>query len=302
MNTAGFEVLCDSSDRTKWLEARRTGIGSSDVAGVLGIPSVAAWTSPIKVYTDKLMPPSEDDEGTEAMKWGRILEPHIIEEFSRDLGREARPYGNLVRSRRWPWMLATCDATQATSERRDGVLEVKATGWRAGDWDDGIPDHVRVQAQHQLAVMDWEWGSVAVLVRGMQLLYRDIERDEALIEKIVEAGRDFWARFRKGEPPNPDGSQSAREALRALYPKDSGETIKLPGEFVEIDDRRTEIDAVLKSLKHEREYLDQQIKAAMGDASVGVLANGVTYTYKLQQRKGYTVAPTEFRQLRRSER
>lgn len=299
MNATGFEVLCDSNtDRVKWLEARRQGVGSSDVAGVLGIASVARWTSPIKVYTDKLMP-VDDDEGTEAMKWGRILEPHIIEEFARDLGREAKPYGKLVRSRRWPWMLATCDATQAAAERKNGVLEVKATGWRTGDWDEGIPDHVRVQAQHQLAVMDWEWGSVAVLIRGMNLFYRDIERDESVIEHLVESTREFWERFQKGEPPNPDGSESARKAISALYPHDSGEVVQLPGELVALDKRREKVERALKKLKHHKEYLDQQFKVAIGEASEGVLADGTTYTYYRQERDGYTVKPTAFRQLRR---
>lgn len=296
----GFEIVCDATDdRQKWLEARRTGIGSSDAPGVLGLPGVANWTSPIKVYTDKLMPDLEDVD-SEPAKWGRILEPHIIAEFSRDLGRKAEPDQKLIRSRRWPFMLATCDATQTADDKPDaGTLEVKATGWRAGDWSDGIPDHVQVQAQHQLAVRDWEWGSVAVLLRGVQLQYCDIQRDEALIERIVEANRELWERFQRGEPPNPDGSESAREALKVLYPKDTGEVITLSGEFSAIDDERSELAEKIKELQKRKEFLDQQIKGALGDATVGVCPNGVTYTHRLQQRKEHIVKASEFRVLRR---
>lgn len=295
-----FEIVCDSqADRTAWLEARRTGIGSSDSAGVLGIASVSRWTSPIRVYTDKTTPVVED-EGSEPMKWGRILEPHIIEEFGKDMGRKVETYQKLTRSREWPWMLATCDAQQWSDKPEPGILEVKATGWRVGDWSDGIPEHVRVQAQHQLAVQGWEWGSVAVLIRGMQLLYADIERDEALIEHIVEASRELWERIQKGEPPNPDGSESARKALEALYPEDTGETIALPGELIELDDERERIAADLKRMKDRKEEIDQIVKAAIGDATEGRLANGTTYTHRLQARKGYTVKPAEFRVLRRS--
>jgi len=295
-----FEIVCDSlTDRFAWLEARRTGIGSSDSPGVLGIASVSRWTSPIKVYTDKIT--DVEDFDSEPMKWGRILEPHIIEEFGRDMCRDVTTYQKLTRSREWPWMLATCDAKQLAGEKPGtGILEVKATGWRAGDWSEGIPEHVRVQAQHQLAVQGWEWGSVAVLIRGMQLLYADIERDEKLIAHIVEATKELWDRIEHGEPPNPDGSESARAALQALYPEDTGETIALPGELIELDKEREGITDKLKRLKDRKEFIDQQIKAALGDATEGRLANGTTYTHRLQQRKGYAVKAAEFRVLRRS--
>lgn len=294
-----FEIIDDGRDRARWLALRREGIGSSDAPAVLG---VSPWSVPLKVYADKLGE-VEDSEESEAMRWGRILEPHIIAEFAREMGRKAARQGALLRSTRWPWMQATLDATQRRDGRDDtGVLEVKATGFRAGDWREGIPEHVRVQVQHQLAVTGFEWGSVAVLIGGARLLYADVTRDAALIEQVVQAEHDLWLRIQRHEPPDPDGSESAREALRALYPQDNGESVSLPGELIELDRERAEIVEDLKRLDARKEAIDQQFKAAIGGATFGLLANGVTYSHRLQKREGYIVKPAEFRVLRRSKK
>lgn len=292
-----YEVVCDSADRAAWLEARRSGIGSSDAAAVLG---VSPWGSPLSVYADKLGL-SEDREATEAMRWGNILEPLIAQEFAKETGRQVQMAGKLIRSTDRPWQLATLDAEQQAIGR-DGVgaLEIKATGFRAGDWTDGVPAHVYAQFQHQLSVSGYRWGSVAVLMFGCRLLWADVERDDDFIARMVEAESDFWRRFEAGEPPPPDGTDASAAALRLLYPHDDGSTVELPGELIGLDAEREALKAEMKTAEARLAEIDAQIKGAIGSATVGVLLNGVRFTHKLQKRGAYTVQPTEFRVLRRS--
>lgn len=293
-----FETLCDQSNRAAWLVERRRGIGSSDAPAILGL---SPFASPLSVYTEKLGL-SADREQSDAMRWGSILEPVIAREFAAETGRKYRMAGNLIRSTERPWQLATLDAEQECADREGvGVLEIKATAYRLGDWTEGVPDHVFAQVQHQLSVTGYRWASVAVLQNGCKLAWADVERDEAFIDGVLlPAEAEFWRRVEAQEPVAPDGSDASIAALRALYPADNGATVELPGHLIDLDAEREKVAAELKALVARKQEIDAVFKAAIGEASVGVLLNGVSYTHRLQTRDGYTVKPTEFRTLRRS--
>ena len=293
-----FTVELDCLDREKWLELRRTGIGSSDAPAVLGL---SPFGSPLSVYVDKLGF-REDREATEAMRWGIKLEPLIAEEFRRETQRKVELSGFLLRSKERPWQIATLDATQESIEHDGpGVLEIKATGFRAGDWTNGIPDHVYAQVQHQLDVTGYGWGSVAVLLFGCRMLWADVARDDAFLDKMRAAEGELWRRVETGEPVAPDGTDASREALRLLYPEDTGEVVALPGDLIGLDAERQALKAELSAGQKRLDAIDNSLRAAIGAASAGELANGVTYTHRLQKRKAYTVKESAFRVLRRSE-
>ncbi len=298
--TAAYEVVCGSDDRDAWLEQRKLGLGSSDAPSILG---VSPFRSALSVYTDKLGL-TVDEEETEAQKWGKILEPHILDEFGKETGRAVWPAGQLLRSTALPWQMATLDGEQRNEKHGAdvGLVEAKATGWRVGDWAEGVPMHVFTQVQHQLAVTGRTWGSVVVLLNGCKLLWADVERDNAFIaDVLIPAEADFWQRVQDREPVDPDGSASAREALRALYPNAvPGKFVDLPGDLMEVDKLLWELKAERKEAEQRIEKAEQQIKAAIGDADAGLFSNGISYTFRLQKRKGFTVEPTEFRVLRRS--
>lgn len=293
-----YVAVADSkSDRETWLKARRLGIGSSDAPAILG---VSQFRGPLAVYAEKIGV-QEDKEATEAMEWGLLLEPLIIRKFAKETGREGIPERALLSNIERPWMMATLDATQLAADQAElGILEIKATGHRVSSWDEGIPADVFVQVQHQFAVTGLQWGSVAVLQRGCALKYADVERNDAFIAgTLLPALEEFWTRVKNQEPVDPDGSESARDALKALYPQDSGRIITLPGEFIDLDRERQRLDEVIGEAEKRHELLTQRIKIAMGDASEAHLPNGVAFTYRTTERKGYTVKPTTVRTLRR---
>ena len=57
-------------ERKDWLDVRKTGIGGSDVAAVLGI---SPWKSPLDVFLDKTGKSAPEPEN-DAMYWGTRLE------------------------------------------------------------------------------------------------------------------------------------------------------------------------------------------------------------------------------------
>src|SRR5690606_29968470 len=72
--------LADVREMTRedWLQARRRGIGGSDIATIAG---VNPWSSPVELYLDKLGELPERPE-TDAMRFGKRLEQVVADEFA----------------------------------------------------------------------------------------------------------------------------------------------------------------------------------------------------------------------------
>ena len=279
---SSYDIICSSSDRERWLEERRKGIGASEAAAVLG---VSRWRTPLSVYVKKLGL-DEDTEQSEAARWGTLLEPIVAEEYLKERGRTGEPHGELLRSKARPWQLATLDWVQHAADREGpGLLEVKTTGNESA-WSEGPPVDVLLQFQQQLAVTGWGWGSVAVLFGGFGGFHShwvDVERNEDLIGYINEGEAEFMERVRSETPPDPDGHKATTEALKLLYPKPDETTIQLNGDLHDVDYRRQEIAEQIKKLTEERAGIDNRIKAAIGSASVGVLGD-VAYHWRADKR------------------
>ncbi len=272
-----FDVIGHSDDRAEWLELRRQGIGGSDAAGVLG---VSPWSSPVSVFADKVI--GEEDRDSEPMYWGRTLEPVILQHYAQETEREVQGDGRLLRSREFPCMQVTLDGLQVGPDGETGFLEVKNTRFHLKD---GVPEHYWIQMQHQFAVTGWRWGSFAVLVAGSEFYWCDVPRDDDFIDgTLIPAELDFWDRVKAGGPTPPaDASDATLEALKRIYPKDDGETVALDGDLLLADAARQGFADIIKSTKEQLQGIDNRFKAAIGDATAGVLPNGRTYTWKARK-------------------
>ena len=290
------------ADEAEWLSARRGGLGSSDAPAIL---EVSAWKSPLQVYSEKLGIIEPDAVESEAMEWGKALEPVIAQRYVKETGRFLQDPGRFTiqRSRRYPLMLATLDRFVAAGNHRGlGILEIKTTGsFKADQWEEEPPLPYQVQVQHQLAVMGFAWASIAVLIGGQKFRWLDVERNDRFIALLIEREAAFWERLQKHEPPPPDPSEATKEILAKLYPKDVGTSVALPGEALEWDRLRVEAKDQIKHWEAKEREAENLLKAHIGDATFGVLPSGITYSWKAGIRRGYTVEETSVRTLRRQE-
>jgi putative phage-type endonuclease len=290
------------ASETEWLVARRSAIGASEAPILLG---VSPFKSPMELFAEKLELLERDAE-TNEMRWGKILEGPLAEHYAVETGRRLHDPGRytLRRSRAATWMVATLDReiVQAGEQPVPAPLEIKTTAFRAEDWQEEPPVDVLVQVQHQLAVTGWAWASVAVLIAGRTFRWYDVPRHEAFIAKLLEAELEFFAHLRTKTLPRVDGTPGTKAALRALYPRETpGLVVNLPGDAIEWDTQRLRAIAEAKICEEVKDEAENKLRAALGEAEVGVLPNGVTYTYKASERKGYVVQPTVVRTLRRKE-
>jgi putative phage-type endonuclease len=169
-----------------FIEDRRSGIGGSDAAAVIGI---SPWSTPLAIYERKLgLVP--DVEETAAMRWGTILEAPIADEYARVTGRQAL-VAPMQRHPQHPWMIAHVDRVVDT----DRIVEIK-TSARGEAWgepgSDDLPAHYLTQCQHYLSVTGARVCDVAVLLNGSDFRIYPVERDEALIAYLIEREGKFW--------------------------------------------------------------------------------------------------------------
>jgi putative phage-type endonuclease len=289
-----YEVIGDSANRAAWLHARADGIGASEMPAVMG---ESKYDSALSVYARKIGAVVEDgDSCSEAAYWGLRLEKIVADEFTFRTKIEHEWHGKLLRSKQYPWALATLDAV-ALGE----PLECKtANQFLLGDWAEGAPIAYQIQAHQQMMVTGAQHCRVACLIGGQKFVWTEVDRDESLIRRIIHQGTEFWRRVQELDAPKPDGSDSSFEALDALHGTHNG-VVQLPGELISYDDEREALKADLKKLKKRSDEIDALFQASIGSAEQGVLGNGVAYRLIKINRSAYSVAETTYTQLRRKE-
>lgn len=258
-------------ERADWLQVRKSGIGGSDAAAAVGLnPHISA----LELWMEKTGREGElrylDTTDTrEPVYWGALLEPIVAAAYTAQTGKKVRKVNAVLRHPTVPYMLANLDR-EIIGAPGVQILECKTAGeFGARLWRDGVPEYVQLQVQHQLAVTGKQAADVAVLLCGQKLEIHRIDRDDALIERLIELEGHFWRHVTEDKPPPPDGSESADQALRALYPKDQGKTLDwsanlvMSAVFFDLLAVRQQLEAQLRL----EASLKQQIQQHMGDAT-----------------------------------
>lgn len=288
------------STREQWLERRRAGIGGSDAPVILGL---SPWKSPLALWSEKVGLVQPDDIGDrEYVEWGNILEAPIATKYAKITGRTLIDHGrfHIFQHPDRAWQICTIDREiLPIDDRGPGDLSIKTAGaFRAHDWEEEPPLMYQAQLNHELMVRDMLWGSFAVLIGGQKFRWCDQDRNEKLCSLILEREEEFWDRVQREDPPAADASDSTKEVLLRLYPRDTGESIALPGDASEWAERWAALKTAIKQAETDLQEVENKIKAAIGNATLGLLPDGSGFKWALQQRKAYTVAASEFRVLR----
>lgn len=266
--------------REDWLQVRKQGIGSSDAAAAVGLnpyqSQLELWL--IKTGRDADLPKPDPHDESSPMYWGTILEPIVANHYVKRTGRKVRRINAVLQhpDTELSWMLANLDFTVVGGDEVQ-VLECKTAGYFGSLlWRDGVPEYIQLQVQHQLAVTGKKAADVCVLICGQEIRIHRIERDDDLIAKLIQLERQFWRYVETDTPPPADGSDSAGQALRSLFPQDAGNTLDL-SEDIHLSVAYAELVKVREEIatrQEKEETLKQQIQQRMGDASRAIFATG----------------------------
>lgn len=273
-------VSTKTLNRDEWLNIRKTGIGSSDAAAAVGLnpyqSQLELWM--IKTGRDGNLPKIDPNDESSPMYWGTILEPIVAAHYTKRTGHKVRRINSILQhpDPDKSWMLANLDYSVVGNSDVQ-ILECKTAGeFGSKLWRDGVPEYIQCQVQHQMAVTGKQVVDVCVLICGQEIRVYRIERDDELIARLIELERQFWHYVQHDIEPPVDGSNSAGQALRALYPQDSGSTLDLTDDlglstaFIGMVSLRAEIE----SKQEVTEQLKQQIQQRMADASKAIFKSG----------------------------
>lgn len=260
--------------RKEWLAERRTGIGGSDVAAIMG---VSPWRTPLQVYEEKVGLADEQEE-SEAMRWGRVLEPVVVAEFARRQGVEVVPGGDqVVRHRDMPWMLATVDGLVGTDQGLEAKTARSAQGWGDVDGDD-VPMPYMLQVQHYMIVTGRPVWWVAVLIGGSDFRVRRVDLNAELAGMIIKECANFWHyNVEKRVPP---AATTAEEARRKFPTPASGSMAQASQDIVEATRRLAALKAEAKAIEGWVEVEQARIMDAMGTAEALRHGDQVLATWK----------------------
>ena len=252
-----------NATREEWLKVRKLGLGGSDMAAVLG---VNPWTSAIDIWLDKTSD-EVDSKESEPMYWGNVLEEVVAQEFAKRTGLKVRNNNFVLQSEEHPYLLANIDREIVGV---DAGLECKtANAFKREEWEgDNVPDSYYIQCQHYMAVTGKSSWWIACLLGGNTFYYKEIQRNEEVIQIIINSGRAFWELVASKTMPAPDGSKACSDALKRMHPNSNGETIDLGDGYAETVRQylaAKEDEAAAKTRKTELENI---LKAAMKDNEI----------------------------------
>jgi putative phage-type endonuclease len=255
----------------EWLLDRTRGIGGSDASIILGLNK---YKTPFELWLEKTGQTDLQETSSDAAYFGNALEQFVAEEFERRSGKKVRKRNAVLQHEKYSFIRANIDR-KVIGE--DALLECKtASMFLAKDWEsEEIPAHYLVQVQHYLAVTGYQKAYIAVLIGGQRFVWKEIERDQELIDMIVEAEVHFWTHHVEKEiPPALDGSSAAEKFLAERY-KDAeqGKVIDLGKSNKKRIQQLNELKETIKQLETDKKQLENLIKHELEDAETGLIQN-----------------------------
>tara|TARA_R110002110_G_scaffold64005_1_gene177194 strand:- start:1628 stop:2662 length:1035 start_codon:yes stop_codon:yes gene_type:complete len=255
---------CAGSD--EWLLARKSGIGGSDVGGILGMNK---YYPPLHVFNEKTSNVRSDDAPIVA-RAGTFLEPFVRELFSETGDCEiGKPVG-MVPHKDYPFIFANVDDV-GVSKYGVCVVEYKTIGqFSKKFWPEGeVPKSYWAQVQTYMQVLSsyfpgtthFDHAVVVGLVANRELIVRLVSRDDTWwSEKALPRLISFWESV-EGRNPDAfwdsivdqiDGSEATTSSInKSFVPDEASEEVE-------------QLDSVLDSLF----FKCQSQKAILSEAKI----------------------------------
>lgn len=267
------KVIIRPKTHEDWLACRMGGIGSSEVATIIG---ANPYETPYQLWRRKkgIDGPKEENQ---AMRMGHILEPAVAQMWQEETGKTVikRSAGDwVVYDDRFPYMRVSPDRLywgKDKSPANRGILECKTTQMRIDG--DSIPKYWLAQLQYQLGVMGLKHGALAWLSMGRDFGHKSFLFHKDIFEAVQYKVTRFWEDNILGDRPPKEENSS--DILLMFDRHTDGKQVEATPEMMD------EI-ASLKMLKAQKKILEdsigqseEKVKLAMMDAG-RITCSGMT--------------------------
>lgn len=308
-----------NEQRAAWLEGRRTGIGGSDVAAVLGLNP---WKTPLDVWNDKLGI-SEDKEMSEPAYWGTVLEDTVAKEFQLRTGKRVQNVSHQFADPETPWAIANIDRAIINPDIAKRVRPLEMTekeiakyGYRpittdiafeaktahaftADLWgpsqeleikqnnlrtEHEIPLYYETQIQWYCGILRLRGMYLAVLIGGSDFRMYWVDARPDVFQVIKEKCSAFWNNYVLTKtPPEPINI----EDVLKLYGRSNGKAIEAQGDLAINYGEYARLNGEIKELKKQQDAVKAKIAIDMKDNEILTLDGKKVLTYKTQTSKRF---------------
>jgi predicted phage-related endonuclease len=260
-------------------------IGGSEAAAAAGIDP---HRSRVGLWLEKTG--RVEREETEAMRWGKLLEPVIVCALSdRDIYASdlTDPFlDERFKSRRGSSLMELCDPDRpwlighpdnlwmGDDHEVIGLIEVKTVGqWAKREWNGQPPLAYVAQCQHYLHLTGLDRALLAVLVGGQRLELTEIERNDRWIATLIELEEEFLERYLKPDLPPPVRHDDGDNLARMFPEHEPGRKVRLAKDALDVLAELRARTAQKDAIERQCEELRNQLKATMGDAETAIDAH-----------------------------
>ena len=266
-------------DRNEWLDYRRAGIGSSEIATIVGLNP---YETPYQLWRRKIGLDEPKSE-TFAMKAGHYLEDAVSQFWSDATGRQiikASAGDWIVRNDDKPFVQVSPDRTYWLDDNRSndnkGILECKTTQ-RAIDADD-LPKTWFCQVQYQLGGAEIQQGSIARLTAGREFGYQDLTLVPDFYAWLVEEAERFWVdNVMGGKEPD---CANVQDVLIKFSRHTDSKVIEVGDEIMQAYNQLKDVRAEISKLEEQKEALEAKLKMGFGDAEAISYGGNTLATWK----------------------
>ena len=273
-------TVIKAKDRQEWLQLRGQGIGSSEVATIVGLNP---WETPYQLWRRKKGLDAPKQESF-AMRAGHILEDAVARFYQEESGRKVikSSAGDwLAVDDERPYLRVSPDRTffiegRSNKMENKGILECKTTQMTI-DPDD-LPKHWFCQLQYQLGVAGYEHGALAWLTGGRSFDYRNIDLVPDFFAWLVEEVERFWTDNIEGDQ-EPAPLNVADTVLKYVRHTD-GKVVECTAEMLDVIDKLREVKQQMKEMDDTKTQLEDAVKVFFADAEALTFEGKTIATWK----------------------
>lgn len=260
--------------REEWLAERKSGIGGSDAAAVLGF---SPWTTPVNVWLDKTGRAGPKEE-TEAMRIGTELEDFVARRYCQETGRTVQRFNKMIHK---GCLLGNFDrlvvpdgekvASHMGEVRTDRLLECKTS---SREWDGEAPIYYEIQVLHYMGLEPrLQYADIACLfLNRKHFEIFGVKRDDEVINAMQERLTAWWNEYVVGDKMPPPTNETDCKLLWAR--SNPGKTIESTEEIRAKLEEYNARKADEKAAKEAAAALQNDICAFLGDSEVLLGADG----------------------------
>lgn len=260
-NEARLVGIFDSGS-DEWAEARKLGIGGSEIGTICGLNP---WESAFALWAKRTGQIPNPELTSWSVRFGKAFEEPILRLWAEEHPEYEVFHTGTYVTQSEPPLVANPDALARHRDTGEWVIvEVKTS---RGSWQD-VPEHYVAQVQHYMYVLGVA-RAVLVGVVGWDWKETWLEFDKFRAESQREMAEMFWKHMQDMVKPDWDGSKATYEAVRYMHPDIENDEVNLSDLGWELLDAAEQVTAAEDALNE----IKSKVIDFMGSAKYGYVIN-----------------------------